>query len=302
MKRPSLLSGYIIFALSGFALVVGCGGGRDGIGQNVPPTSAPPPPGNTSPPPDPPTRWPNQKIGGFWNGVSSDWGGDTPGSSPMKLDIMGIVTEDGRAYFIRDDWTMYWGELFTDGKWVEGEVAGGVVMGVKSFGHAFWDGSTAADGGADNMLMNERESLSGDFVIQSAAGNQWWASLAMLYDDSYNYGSSLDTIAGNYVDPTGLIGGIHGGVLNITATGALFIQSAATGCVANGNVAVIDAAYNAYEINIAYSNCGAADAFLNGATFTGLATYQPMGVRLIAFVHGSVGGTPTPDYFWFERR
>lgn len=302
MKRPSLFIGCMIVAAPGFAFLVGCGGDRDGIGQSAPPTSAPAPAGNTSPQPDAPASWPNQKIGGFWNGVSFDWGGDRSGASSTELDMMGLVSEDGRAYFIRDDWTMYWGELFTDGKWVEGEVAGGVALGAKPFGHALWDGSMAAAGGADQMAMNERESIGGDFVIHSAAGNWWWASLKMHYDSSYNHGSSLEVIAGNYVDPTGLVGGIHGGVLNITADGALFIQSAANGCIANGSVAVIDAAYNAYEVNIAYSNCGAADAMLNGVTFTGLATYQPIGARLIAFVHGSVAGTPTPDYFWFERR
>jgi hypothetical protein len=300
MRRYSALDGSITTAMLILALLGGCGGGyddEDGQDRVDPPYDGSAPPGNTSPLP-----WPDQKIGGFWTGVSFDWGIDTPGSSPTKLDILGLVAEDGRAYFIRDDWTMYWGDLFTGGKWVEGSIEGGIVLGAASFGYAFWDGSTSATGGADGPLIEERLSLAGDFLLGSAAGKGWWVSMDLRYDSGYEDGSSLSTIAGNYADPTGLVGGIHGGVLNIAENGTLFIQSASTGCVANGNVALIDAAYNAYEINFAYSNCGAADAVLNGTTFTGLATYEATGVRLIAFVHGLRAGTPTPDYFVFERR
>ena len=191
-----------------------CGGGgggaatQSGSSATPPVGSAPQPPASQAPPP-----WPNQKIGGLWIGASFDFDSNTPSSStPSKLDTVGLISEDGRAYFIRDDWTMYWGDLTTDGKWVEGAAEGGVVLGAKSFGHTLRDGSTSATGGTDQVAIDERQSLGGDIAILSAAGNRWWASLSLRYEGGYDDDSSLSTIAGNYSDPTGLVGGIHGGV------------------------------------------------------------------------------------------
>jgi hypothetical protein len=61
-------------------------------------------------------------------------------------------------------------------------------------------------------------------------------------------------------------------VLTVDAAGAVFFQSAATGCVGNGSLSPhLDGAYNVYDVEITIASCGAASSYLNG-TFTGLAT------------------------------
>jgi len=61
-------------------------------------------------------------------------------------------------------------------------------------------------------------------------------------------------------------------VLTVDAAGAVFFQSAATGCVGNGTLSPhLDGAYNVYDVEITIASCGAASSYLNG-TFTGLAT------------------------------
>jgi hypothetical protein len=224
------------------------------------------------------------------------------------LDASGLIAEDGRAYFIRDDWTMYWGRLSSYGtsalaQWVEGSVEAGVALGARSSGATLRDGSVSTSGGADTMLVKSRCSINGDFLVGSgpAWDDGWFVALGLTFDSAYNVPSSLDAVAGNYRDPTGLTGGIHGGVLNVAGDGTLFVQSATTGCVANGRISVVDPRYNAYAVELTYGNCAGDDATLNGSRFTGLARVDRQAHRLVAYVAGRVADVPTPDYFWFER-
>ena len=70
------------------------------------------------------------------------------------------------------------------------------------------------------------------------------------------------------------------------------LQDPASGCVINGQVSIINAAYNAYGIRFSYSSCTGLDSALNGVTFTGLAGYDAGAGQAIALVQGSVGGIP----------
>lgn len=78
-----------------------------------------------------------------------------------------------------------------------------------------------------------------------------------VYDGSYPYYASA-------------------GPSDITATvdaaGAMFFQSAATGCVGNGTLSPhLDGTYNVYDVEVTIANCADASSHLNGV-FTGLAT------------------------------
>jgi len=82
------------------------------------------------------------------------------------------------------------------------------------------------------------------------------------YDSLYDRDSSLSVIAGNYND--------DGLVLNIAANGVIFEQDPATACIINGQVAIIDSQFNAYDVSMTFSNCVGNFAILNGVTLTGL--------------------------------
>ncbi len=103
------------------------------------------------------------------------------------------------------------------------------------------------------------------------------------FSNLYMNPSSLATIAGNYSD-----GNV---TLNINGSGVIFEQDA-NGCVINGQVSTINTSYNAYAVQITISDCTGADAALNGASFSGLATLDTntSPTTLLAGVNGTVGG------------
>ena len=100
----------------------------------------------------------------------------------------------------------------------------------------------------------------------------------------YDRDSSLAQIAGNYDDA--------GQVINITAEGEIFAQDPVTGCIINGQIAIIDNQFNAYDVSISYSSCIGDAADLNGSTFTGLGMLDDSEAPESAVVGltGDVGG------------
>jgi hypothetical protein len=88
--------------------------------------------------------------------------------------------------------------------------------------------------------------------------------------------------------------------INIDGAGALFFQSAGTGCVGNGTVAAYGSGeFSAYNATLAIDGCTGAYDYLNGE-FEGLATRsmnnessEGWGSRLLVWL-SSKDGTPYP--------
>lgn len=245
--------------------VAGCGGGGSG--------------GN-----DGGSAVPNAAVGGMWFGTTEISGQGT-------FELLGLVAENGTGFFLQEDGVMYWGTVRASGNTISSAITGAGLLGTP-----LWDGSASGTGSVTGTIA-ARVSVSATSVFVTSRGGQTTSRIALDYDASYDDDSSLALISGNYVDSLGL----YAGVLNISSSGDLFLQDPATGCVVNGRISIINSAYNAYNIQFSYSNCTGFDSVLNGVTFTGLAAYDATSQYAIAFVQGTVAGTPMPNAFVFER-
>jgi hypothetical protein len=80
----------------------------------------------------------------------------------------------------------------------------------------------------------------------------------------YDRGSALATVAGTYAtfdifgDPASF---------SVDANGVIFSQSAA-GCVSNGQISIIDANFNAYDVTLDVTLCGALNGMYDGLGLT----------------------------------
>jgi hypothetical protein len=268
--------GRTLTLFAAMALISACGGGGGGS------VTLPLGPG----PPDIPPVTTDVPVGGWWMGTTMLTTGQQE-----KLELLALVAEDGRAYFLQQDGVMFWGTLQSSRDRVTSTLVGAGLLGTP-----LWDGSASGTGTVSGTIW-ERSTIVGTQDFTTTAGGRTVSSLALTYQSMYDDNSSLATIAGNYADALGL----SGGVLNIASNGTLFLQDPASGCVINGQVSIINAAYNAYGIRFSYSSCTGLDSALNGVTFTGLAGYDAGAGQAIALVQGSVGGIPFANAFVFER-
>jgi len=243
-------------------LLSGCGGGGDGGGPSVT----------------------NAAVGGVWSGITNVSGQGT-------FEMLGLVAENGTAFFLQEDGVMYWGTVRSSGTNITSTITGAGLLGMP-----LWDGS-ASGSGSITGTVTPRVSVSASSAFTTSNGGKTTSTISLDYEAIYDNDSSLALISGNYADALGL----YSGVLNIASNGTLFLQDPASGCVVNGQVSIIDAAYNAYSIRFSYSSCTGLDSVLNGVTFTGLAAYDAAGGQVIALVQGSVGGIPFPNAFVFDR-
>ncbi|MFQ6004455.1 MAG: hypothetical protein ACE5OQ_03040 [Woeseia sp.] len=126
-------------------------------------------------------------------------------------------------------------------------------------GFTLSDGSTVAALTISAGTVSEGNTL--DLTI-SAAGTT--VTISATFDNIYNRGSDLATVAAVYTtfdifgDPSSF---------TVDATGAITGQSNA-GCVLNGQVTIIDAAFNAYDVALDVANCGGLDGMYNGLGLT----------------------------------
>ena len=221
-----------VFSLTAFC--VACGGG----GAASPPAPSPPPP--------PPVT--NVSPGGIWEDIVV--GG---------VDVIAIVTEMGRFQYIN--------EFLDQGSGVFSVSNGNVISGnfqlVTKPGSVYADGTTLANCTLSGTVA-ERQTITATVNCTTTAGLQSQSSITLNYKAVYERDSSLSVIAGNY-DDSGL-------VLNIDENGVIFEQDPVSGCVNNGQVNVINPAFNAYDIQFGYSNCTGQATSLNGTSFIGMAT------------------------------
>ena len=188
----------------------------------------------------------DEAVGGLWSGTDA-----------AGLQLWALSTEGGRIHLV----TPSTGEQGFGTTTVNGSSITIDYTYVASFGDTLVDGSTSASCRATGSIQ-ERQSLSVSVDCSTALGGSVTNSATFAYDSLYDRESSLVTIAGNYDDA--------GNVLNISANGVIFEQQPGSGCIINGQVGIIDADYNAYDITMTYVNCRGPAALFNGATFTGL--------------------------------
>ncbi len=208
--------------------------------------------------------------GGIWVGIDSD-----------GEQVLAFVTETGGFHFIDEFLNQGSGILSVSNG---NDVAGNFQL-VTERGFTFSDGTTLADCTLSGTVT-ERQTMTVTVNCTTTAGLQFQITVALDYDPLYDRDSSLATIAGNYDDGSGI-------VTNISSDGTIFEQDPVSGCVTNGQVRVIDSAFNAYDFEFGFSNCTGQDAILNGSSFVGIATLDNIVTAevLIVAATGDVAGT-----------
>jgi hypothetical protein len=189
----------------------------------------------------------NVSPGGIWSGL------DSSGS-----DIIALITEAGRFHFINEDLSQGSGVLSV----TNGNRISGTFQLVTQLGSTFIDGTTSANCTFTGSVV-ERQTITATVNCTTTAGLQTQVTATLAYEALYDRDSSLALVSGNYQAVQE--------VLNVAGDGTMFSQNAGTGCVVNGQISIINAAYNAYDVSFTYSNCLGQEAILNGSTFTGLA-------------------------------
>ena len=126
-------------------------------------------------------------------------------------------------------------------------------------------GTTLADGSAFANLtisgtVSERDSLN---LTITAAGVSISVSSTFVAS-VYDRGSALATVAGNY--PTFDIFGDPAS-FSVDASGAI-TSGSNSGCVGNGQISIINANFNAYDVTLNVTSCGALDGMYNGLGLT----------------------------------
>lgn len=117
------------------------------------------------------------------------------------------------------------------------------------------DGSTVAALTISGGTVNESNTLT--FTVDAAGVT---STISTTFDVSFDRGSDLATIAAVYTtfdifgDPSSF---------TIDAAGVITGQSN-SGCVLNGQVNIIDAAFNAYDVSLDVANCGGLDGMYDG--------------------------------------
>jgi len=117
------------------------------------------------------------------------------------------------------------------------------------------DGSTFAALTISAGTVSEGNTL--DFTVDAAGTT---STVSTIFDALYNRGSDLATVAAVYTT-FDIFGDISS--FTIGATGVITGNSVA-GCVLNGQVTIIDAAFNAYDVALDVANCAGLNGMYDG--------------------------------------
>ncbi len=125
--------------------------------------------------------------------------------------------------------------------------------------------------GSDDTLAD----IQGNILVTTSAGTETW-SLDMISFSNYyvDLPATQGGLAGNWTEELADFA-LNDDTVIIDASGALFFQSASSGCTGNGQVRPhLDGAVNVYDVSLTISGCDAPHNSLNSA-FVGLATTSP---------------------------
>lgn len=261
-QSPMKITALAALALAG--LISACGGGGGGSASV---TTPPPPPPNASP-------------GGIWAGTESVSG----------LQVTGLVDEAGDLAFVRSDGATYFGTAAVTGSSLSANIDGFTPPGT-----AYADGSVHGTGTLSGTLV-ARTSANLTTKFTTDSGGVTNGTLNLTFNAVYNSASSFAALAGNFTDGSMLcVRGVctPSSAITIHSDGTIFAQDAGTGCVINGSLSIVNAAYNAYKVSLTYQSCTGVSAVLNGATLSGLATLDTASnpQRVIAAAEGKINGT-----------
>ncbi len=226
---------------------------------------------------------PGASVGGIWLG-SMDFADGT------VLPILGLIAETGEFHWLDDSQQQQiFGVM---------QVSGDTLV-VSNSVSALPPGSTTLAGstyGFTDMVgaITERVNLQGNFETTGNEGDVFVGTFDLDYVDLYDRPSSLATLSGSYVSASA--------IMDIDASGSIFYQSTATGCVANGTAEIIDADYNMYRIefdNIA--SCTGDAAGRNGEIMSGQAFLGDTGGETGNTLSIAVSGGNAADGFLIWR-
>lgn len=176
------------------------------------------------------------------------WRGNDPFSGKPML---GIIAENRQTVFMLHDSSQYFGAAGIKDDRLSAMLAVGNATGLQ--------GGVQIQG-----TVKSGNSITGKATLSPKTGTPKTGDISLVFDTLYTRSSSLAKIAGNYKNAAG------GAIININATGVLFSQEEASGCVMNGSVAVIDSRFNAYTTRLSFSGCKAEKAALNGTNAVGV--------------------------------
>ncbi|MEN8141189.1 MAG: hypothetical protein ABFR97_08215 [Thermodesulfobacteriota bacterium] len=186
--------------------------------------------------------------GGIWAGqVEFADSGET-------IETMGLCTEEGELRFLNGD-----GEKTTGTFTVKGNEFDAEFTSYALSGQLFPQNDLPVITGTATGYVYEKDAITGD---ASYLGGEPAFSFRILYDQTYERGSSLSAIAGTY---TYSEAGGSSVTYTIGSNGDLS-GSNSDGCQVAGSVAIINPDYNMYRATMTFSDCSQ-----NNGTYRGLA-------------------------------
>jgi len=209
--------------LTAFAFLTSCGGSGGG--------SPPPPPVAVPPPPV------DEAMGGLWFGVLNF---DMSQTSELAV---GVIGEDGRFHFVSAESEIQ----FAGSQQVDVDYVLGFGRGYAAPGTTWLDSSTVTDLTTDGTV-DGRNTFSGTWSTASGESG----TFDFFYDTEYEKPSSLAVLEGTWTAYDDM--GIAVATFTIDAQGAFTAQNT-SGCSSTGQFLIIDASYNAYEVNSTIANC-----------------------------------------------
>ncbi len=225
--------------------------------------------------------------GGVWEGFQAIDG-------EPDIEIAGLVTEDGRFHFLRED-----------GAQAVGSISVSVNRGQADYrikveaGDAFVDGSVAADGILD-VQIEERSSIRGRFSSVTDGGLREEGTIQLTYNDIYDRPSSISTASGIFMERD------FDNMIIIDDQGRVEYKniSESPTCIADGVIEPFDQRFNAYDISFRFEGCDGEVENLNNVLFSGIA-YLDNQSEPEELVIGVVGNFENFDVFvvdFFDRQ
>jgi hypothetical protein len=194
----------------------------------------------------------------FADGKKPMQGGLWRGKDPVSgKGMLALIAENGSSHYLREDGVQYFGASLISGEKLEAMLSVASAESVQ--------GSARISG-----AIKQGASIAAKLTYTPKSGSVQSGDLALAFDAIYKKPSALDKVAGNFKTTAGA-------TLNISASGVVFSQDPATGCVINGAVTLIDSRFNAYGLKLSFTSCKGSLSNLNTTTAFGLMTLDDSG-------------------------
>jgi len=219
----------------------------------------------------------NEEVGGFWAGTI------TSTAINGTFQLSGVVTAAGELQFTSSDG----GAVYTGTVQVTGDKVTGTLQAVNFAGlmppAALPAGSITIDG-----TVTSQGAITGTYTGANDSG-----SFDLTYDPAYESVSDLGKLASDWTAIGNLefkagVGGENDVLALSVADDGSFTGGDTSGCTYTGNFAIIDTAFNAYDVQLDITDCGGLDG-----SYTGLASLAddagPEDTLLLSAANAAVG-------------